>query len=406
MHNVRARIEQRAGCLPIRSTWLVLRLMFVACLGSLPKTVVGEEFSFATPSDDRWHYPFNFTPATRPVASLFSSVGNLIWPSFNDRDGILIAAWNTSTQIEPGLCAAHYRIKSIRVTLTNQSAAVWPIDTTPDEWFTLDFNNDGEINADGVPRGSPGDVDGESDDSDSGRTIELFGVGFGPVHSYSTWTESSFYVGGNDTVNHARDPYPFVFQEETGNRLHVEDSVKGTQNEDVEPPVFHFTPTPWAVGVPVAYQPGNQPVPFDVTFDVDLGLSDGRVREYFQEQLSGGRVVVAVTSLFETVQFGTIPGALPNIFNKEGLNIEPGAKAPALFIELFDDWGGDVDLDCDVDLVDHRAFSRCFSGPGATPNPPPPLTTTICLSAFDLDVDSDVDLNDSWGLSPLFTGQP
>lgn len=364
----------------------------------------GDEYSFLTPSDDRWHYPFNFTPATRPIATTFSSIGNVTWPSFNDRDGILVVAWNTAAQIPSGECPLHYDVRSIRVTLTSVSNAAWLVDLTPDEWYTYDWHNDGVLNADGIPRGMPGDLDGESDDVDSGRPLELFGAGFGPTHHYATWTEGSFYVGANDVVNNARDPYPFVFQEVSGLRLHVEDSVKGTQNQNADPPVFHFTPTPWAIGVPQGYTPSAQEVPFDVTFDVDLSISDGLVRDYFQQQLAGGRLFVVITSLIETIQFGGGPETYPTFFNKEGLGLEQGAKAPRLDLIVRMFLSGDDEEDCDVDNADFVRWEDCYFGPDETPVPMPPMTTARCLSTFDFDNDGDVDLADHASFALVFTG--
>ncbi len=389
----------------VRKRWFLggLAMVMAVCVG---ERTYGEEYDFPMPSDDRWHYPFNFTAGARPIATCFSSVGNITFPSFNDRDGLLVVAWDTSELIEPGFCPERYVISAMRVTLTNTSEAEWPEDLTPDEWFTFDFNNDGEINGDGIPRGMPGDVDGESDDLDFGRTLELFGAGFGPKLSYQSWNENSFYVGADQFVNNARDPFPFSFQEETGAKLHVEDSVKGTQNESAEPPVFQFTPKPWAVGLPINYTPGDQPVPFDVIFDIHLDESDGLVRRYFQEQLSGGRVIVVVTSLIETVMFGQGGGELPAFFNKEGLSVEVGAKAPRLTLVLSESQWGDYDLDCDVDLDDYRAMAGCLSGQGIVPNPLPPLSEESCLRSFDFYGDSDVDEGDVAIFSRIFTGGP
>ena len=55
---------------------------------------------------------------------------------------------------------------------------------------------------------------------------------------------------------------------------------------------------------------------------------------------------------------------------------------------------GDLEGDGDVDLIDFAAFTECLYGPGVTPNPTPPLSTSECLRAFDSEGDSDVDLDD------------
>jgi hypothetical protein len=381
--------------MPARPSLVPATLALLAVAAAAGPPPAGE-LTFPTPSDDRWHYPFNFTPGQRPRAPCFGSVGNGTYPLFNDRDGFLIAGWNTADGIAPGRCPERYDVRSIRVTATNTAGAIWAVDRTADEWFTFDVNNDGRVNGDGVPRGQPGDRDGESSDPDPGRPLELFGAGFGPETSYVTWRETTFYYGATDQVNAPRDPFPFVFQDKTLAPLHVEDNVKGTQNENLARPVYSFTPRPWAVGAPVGYAPGRQSVSFDVNFDVDLGLSDGAVRRYFQEQLSGGRVIVIVTSLQETIMFGGEPGSLPTFYTKESLGLEAGARAPHLTIHF--EWAvtGDADGDCDVDVYDGAALTRCLSGPGATSlSPPPPLTPEACRESFDFDRDADVDLRDT-----------
>ena len=59
----------------------------------------------------------------------------------------------------------------------------------------------------------------------------------------------------------------------------------------------------------------------------------------------------------------------------------------------------DVDGDgvynaCDVGLDDFRIMLDCFSGPGRTPDPTPPMTSDDCLNTSDFDGDLDVDFHD------------
>lgn len=311
-----------------------MRILTISLVFILGSAVWGAEFSFPTPSDDQWQYPFNFTPGSRPTGSCFGAAGVT---NFNDRDGVVILAWDTSSLITPGQGPDAYDIASIRVTVTQQANAnvipSWTPDLTVDEWFTFDVNGDGVVNADGIPRGAPGDTDGESDDVDPGRTIELFGAGFGPTYSLQSWSESSGYVGANDQVSTERDPFPFVYQDGTLTMLHVEDHVDGLFNAGAG--VFQFTPVPWAVGVPQGYTPGAQQVPFDIEFVIDLSLSGGEVKRYFQNQLNEGRVVVMITSLTETVEQGPV-AAIPSFYMKEGVPLDVGAKPAALTIELAD----------------------------------------------------------------------
>ncbi|MBX3396584.1 MAG: dockerin type I repeat-containing protein [Phycisphaerae bacterium] len=324
-------------------------------------------FLFASPSDDRWHYPFNPLPGTRSVGSTFGTVGDRDFfgnQRFNERDGVLIFGWRTDAQIPTGQGSANYRIKSIKITLKHLANADWPIDTTSDEWYTYDVNADGQINADGIPRGQPGDTDGESDDLDAGRPFELFGAGFNPDGEFfdeATWTETSFFEGWNqEPFVVARNPYPFVYQAGTLEKLHCEDNVSGLHNTDFG--VTRFTPIPWAVGVPNNYTPGNQPTPFDVEFDIDLSLSCDEVRRYFQDQLDRGRILVIVTSLSETfMQAGT---GFPQFYLNTGV---PGQNPyPArLEIVLSDVEPGDIDGDGNVDSADVAAFVSVLLDPDA-----------------------------------------
>ena len=341
-----------------------------------------EVIEFATPSDDRWHYPFNFTPGFRATGSCFGAVGA---PGFNERDAYIVVAWDTGEQVCPGLGPEAYDVQSITVTLTNQAGAEWPPDTTVDEWFTYV---------------------GQSD-PDPGRPLELFGAGFGSTHDEITWVESSLFVGATDNAQAPRDPFPFVFQDGTDNVLHVEDSVTGLHNGSVIPPlcddpdgICPFTPTPWAIGVPVGY---TSLEPFDVEFAIDLGLSDGAVRRYFEEQLDAGRVIVIVTSLREAEMQGPQSG-FPSFFMKEVLPFNPAAKAPALRIEVIITPSGDLDGDGDVTLFDWAALAECVAGPETIPDPAPELTTEDCLCWFDFDRDGDVDLHDMGAFQVRFMG--
>jgi hypothetical protein len=325
--------------------------MLITCLGA------GGVFTFDTPTDDRWHYPFNGTPGFRALASSFAAH----FEFFNDRDGEIVFAWNTDGQIPPGQGASNYPVRSVRIIMTNTSEAAWPVDLTPDPWYTVDLNYDGTINADGIPRGETGDTDGESDDPDPGRPFEIYGAGFGPTYTLQTWDEFSFYEGSDSTQDLPRDPYPMTFQEGTLEVLHVEDHVKGLWNDQLDNPVFQFTPQPWSIGVPIDYTPGSQTVPFDIVFDVDLTLFDGAVRAYFQDQLNEGRIALVACSLHEAVQQGGTT-ELPNVFTKEGAGIDPDAHPAMLEITLGFDLG-DMNCDGDINTLDIEPFVLALTNP-------------------------------------------
>ncbi len=326
----------------------------------------------AVPSDDRWHYPFNFSPGTRPIASCFGSTADPDFDTFNDRDGIFLIAWRTDEVITAGLSLEDYEVLAIRVTLTAAAGtggigqlppADWFVDLTVDPWDRMRY---------------------PITDTDPGSPLELFGVGFESPHSAATWTEGSPFDGGDQFFFERRNPFPFVFDGDA--LVHVEDNVKE-----------QFTPQPWAIGAPQGYnRPQN--TPFPVHFDLDMWQSDGRVRGYFQQQLREGRVFVAVTSLYAT--FKQAPGGFPVFFTKEATS--PGAAPPRLLITLAST--GDVDGDGWRGLFDYSALADCFGGPGAAPAANGLMDGDECLCAFDFDNDFDVDLVDAREFQRRFNG--
>ncbi len=368
-----------------------MRYAITVLLLLMPTTARTEEHFFDTPSHDRWHYPFNGTNGFRAVSSIFGAVGN---PGFNDRDAMFYAAWDTDTLIPTGQGADAYNIFSVQLNYSNIENAGWCVDTTVDEWYTYDINGDGLLNDDGIPRGEPGDIDGESDDPDPGcRPIELFGLGF-TTYTPTTWNESSPFTGGSGESDVPRDPYPLTFDVDTGDPLHVEDSAKGLHNGASPMP---FTPEPWAIGQPQNYTPVTQTVPFDVTFDVNLDLADGAVRRYVQEQLDAGRVFFAATSLLEVDFMGSNTN-YPVFFTKEGYVLNPLAHAPELRIVTCGEFLGDFDSDCDVDADDAAIMRNCRTGPMVVP-------PAEGCDFTDLDGDQDVDQRDFAAWQRCYSGE-
>jgi hypothetical protein len=221
-------------------------------------------------------------------------------------------------------------------------------------------------------------------DSDLGSPLELFGVGFGPLYTAAGWNEFREYESGDDQSWAPRDPFPFEFF--NGSIRHVEDNVKG-----------QFTPQPWAIGQPQGYVRPTT-VPFPVYFDVNLDLSNGQVREYFQEQLGAGRVFVAVTSLYAT--FEQAPTGFPSFFTKDA----PDAVAvpPRLVIVLAST--GDADGNGRCGLLDAADLGSCLGGPQAEPGAMGSLDAEECLCVFDFDDDLDVDLADFAVFQERFDG--
>lgn len=262
-------------------TLLVGCLAANLCLAGIGKAWP-QHFTLQPPVGDRWHYPFNFSPGTRPTASLFWNNGR-DFPIFNKRDGVAILKWDTSASIPSGNAPSSYHITSCTVSVHNVTSATWELSG---------------LNSDGVQ-----------------KRLELFGVGFTDIDP-EAWVESTAYVGGNvggPVPAEPRDPYPI----DPANQGHAEDSL---------------TAMPWALGAPVGYHPAGQTTPFPIQFVVDTGQPS--VQSYLQDGLSKGRVYWIVSTTIDAPVMGGSPSSSPVIVMKEGTASTPGSEAPKLEIEL------------------------------------------------------------------------
>jgi hypothetical protein len=107
-------------------------------------------------------YPFiNDIPAAgrRGLASVFGAYGTIDDPRFNfdDRDAQFFLDFATSALAQPGRGAANYRILTLSITLVVENNNVFAYDPTFD---------------------ALGSYTGALADSDDGRPMELYGVGY------------------------------------------------------------------------------------------------------------------------------------------------------------------------------------------------------------------------------------
>jgi len=238
--------------------------------------------TFQPPIGDRWHYPFNFTPGTRPTASIFWNNGR-DFPIFNKRDGVAILKWDTSASVTPGEASSDYHISGCTVTVHNVASATWELSG---------------LNTDGVQ-----------------KRLELFGVGFTSIDP-ETWVESTPFVGGNvggPVPAQPRDPFPI----DLATQGHAEDLI---------------TAIPWALGTPLGYNPATQSTPFPIQFAIDV--TQPAIQSYLQEALSKGRVYWIVATTIDAPVMGGSPSSSPVLVMKEGTGSIPGSESPKLEIQL------------------------------------------------------------------------
>ena len=162
------------------STQRLANLLRVIPVLLVAEAATGQSFeaAFEGPSADRWNYGFNVTPGTRPVASVFGYTGDLY--EFDDRDGQVIIAFDTSTVIAPGAGADRYVVDTFTIELMLADPLAGGYDPTVDDWRTHLASAD--------PLYLP--------DADPGRPIELYATGFRNRVDEADWTESSDFSPG------------------------------------------------------------------------------------------------------------------------------------------------------------------------------------------------------------------
>lgn len=325
----------------------------VSLILSLGETASAQPFRLAPdrPDLDRWMYPFNSTPGTRPVAAVFSTFGDE--SGVDTRHGQFILAWNTGPSIPAGLPADRYLIRSARVTVTVTRGDVFVNDSTADPYGSLLFPDD--------PAFQP--------DPDPGRPLELFGTGFRNGFTPATFQANSPFGGA---ATGRRNAFAAGFAPD-GQWVDVGNNVGKTNV------LFPSFPTrPFAVGTIPDVIAGH-PVPAGARIVFDLDLTDPLVLGYLRSSLREGRLWTTITWLGGSEGFVGGP-TFPELATAENLLNEP----PRLVIEgsvvgeadadeddLPDDWehfhfggtGADPDADPDHDGVPNRAEWREGTNP-------------------------------------------
>lgn len=301
---------------------------------SLADTVV--DASWGAPALDRWMYPFNATPGTRPVISVFGSEPG--GADFDSRDAQFLMGFVTASQVPPGQGVANYDVLSARLTLEFASDLVVAYDPTPDAWQTFLAPSDPNWQA----------------DSDPGQPIELFGCGFRNGWTSLTFAENSPFGAGNVLLPSVRNAFA------------VGANAQGALVDVSNNPRIGFQPTPFAAGRIAALEAGDLiPLGSQMTFDVNVGHP--AIQSYLRESLHAGRLMLVASSLTFVVQQG---GNFPAFFAKENPLVAVGL-ARAARLDLTVRVGpacSPIDLNCDgsVNGSDLTAILSNWGGQGPT----------------------------------------
>lgn len=284
------------------------------------------------PSLDRWNYPFNGSPGSRFNASTFGAVE---LEGFDDHDAQFLVGFETLADITTGLDASEYQVLSAKVTITNSNGDQYRYDPTYDTHDTYLFLDD-------------------SLDTDDGRPIHLWAIGYQEGFDQTNWGEFSAFggVAEIDPTQGSRYAFASYFPFEGSDPVNVSNNLKE-----------EFDATPMAIAQTDAALPGDFiPVDSDFTFDVDL--CQPGIRNYLADGLTLGEVRFAITSLHAANGGdggGTGEIAYPFWYTKENPIASIFGYAPRLELTVRVGNSGDFNSDGSFDFFDVSAFLTAFN---------------------------------------------
>ncbi len=294
----------------------------------------GQVFDVAieTPSMDRWNYPFNGSPGSRFSASTFGAV-ELV--GFDDRDAQLVLGFATDGLIPAGLEISEYDIVSVRVTITNTNGGEFRYDPTYDTHDTYAF------------------LDG-SGDSDGGRPVSLWGVGYRNGYDQSSWGEYTVFGGAPivEPAQEARHAFACDFPGGIGLPRDVSNNLKE-----------EFDPMPMAIGQADTAVAGEF-VDADTDFVFDVDLCDPANQAYVATGLASGELRFTVSSL--STANGDQGGGMGDIqypfwYTRENPIAQLLGLTPRIEIRVRVGSAGDFNGDGVKDIGDVFAFLEDFT---------------------------------------------
>ncbi|MHA7812493.1 MAG: GC-type dockerin domain-anchored protein [Phycisphaerales bacterium] len=313
-----------------RATSASLALMIVASAAVAQSETITVEYDM--PSLDRWNYPFNGSPGTRLSASTFGAVE---LEGFDDHDAQFIVGFETLADVMSGLDASEYQVLSARVTITNSNGDEFRYDPTYDTHDTYLFLDD-------------------SLDTDDGRPVHMWAIGYRDEQSQSTWGEYSAFGGiaDVDPAQGSRYAHAAFFPFEGSEAVDVSNNLKE-----------EFDATPMAIAKTDAALPGGF-VPADSDFYFDVDLCQPGVRGYLAEGLSLGEVRFAITSLHAANGGdggGTGDITYPFWYTKENPIASIFGYAPRLELTVRVGSAGDFNSDGEFNFFDVSEFLSAFN---------------------------------------------
>lgn len=303
----------------------------VAVVGGIACASGPIEAEWTVPTLDRWMYPFNSTPGTRPVASIFAA---LEMEGFDDRDAQFLIGFDTSVQVPAGLGRASYRVARARIRATVAMDRTFEYDPTHDPLGSY------------LAAGEPGHVP----DVDAGRPIELFAAGYRNGFSALTFMESSPFGGA-----------PLVPPAEGARNVFAANLDGQGEATDVSRNVrLREETTPLAIGTTSAVSPGEfVPVNTEFEFVVDLCVTGAQA--YLARALDQGMLHLVISSLHAIPGPGG-PVEYPVFYTKENaLALPPFDRTAKLELTVVINCDPDLDGNGRLDVFDFLAFGNLFA---------------------------------------------
>lgn len=230
------------------------------------------------PSIERWNYANNAAPCDRPAGASFGTFGDEA--GVDTRHAQHLVGWDTALIVPTNRGPANYFIRRCRVTLTINRGNLFAFDPTQDDFRTFFETNH--------PAWLP--------DADTGRPMELFGVGYRNGFDVVTFDQCALF-GSNAPGQ--RNAYAAGWST-NGALVDVGNNVGKT---NAAWPRFEVAP--FAIGQTTNVAPG-QLVPAGAKITFDLNVADPLVVAYLQAALDAGRLRLLLSSLHGTSgQFGS-----------------------------------------------------------------------------------------------------
>jgi len=278
---------------------------------------------FDPPAVDSWLYPFAGLAGLRPSSPTFGAFATA--GAFDERDAQALFIFDTAPSIPAGRPPGAYLITSARLILDRSPTNAWVYDPSYDGYRTY------------LALENPGDPD-QLPDTDAGRPMELYGVGYRLV--------------GLDATTYDENATPFSSGPGQRVRYAYANDFAGLADRDVSNNVLdRFDPTPFAIGAIPGATPGST-VSGAGTVEFAINPFSPTAVAYLRSRLAQGSVDLLATSLAPASQGG--PAVYPVYLNKES-----GTGAATLELDVRIAACGDG-LDNDADTrIDYPADPQC-----------------------------------------------